>query len=195
MFGEGLAVVLMGFTSTALFVVWQTWLPQLGLKLIGLGTGQATQLLSYFSIGALVSVLLLSIVLDKFISPIMVAIIYPIGAFLAMFSLFQIETYSIVIVSTFFLGLFTAGIFQLAMSIMMKLFPTNKATASSYVNIAASSAFILVAAHYKWTWSATYDIKMTLFFDMIIAVISVLLAVFVLGRMKNCLDNKRRCQL
>ena len=143
MFGEGLAVVLMGFTSTALFVVWQTWLPQLGLKLIGLGTGQATQLLSYFSIGALVSVLLLSIVLDKFISPIMVAIIYPIGAFLAMFSLFQIETYSIVIVSTFFLGLFTAGIFQLAMSIMMKLFPTNKATASSYVNIAASSAFIL----------------------------------------------------
>lgn len=101
MLGEGLAVVLMGFTSTALFVVWQTWLPQLGLKLIGLGTEQATQLLSYFSIGALVSVLLLSIVLDKFISPIMVAIIYPIGAFLAMLSLFQIETYSIVIVSTF----------------------------------------------------------------------------------------------
>ena len=36
MFGEGLAVVLMGFTSTALFVVWQTWPPQLGFKLIGL---------------------------------------------------------------------------------------------------------------------------------------------------------------
>ncbi|MBU8726935.1 MFS transporter [Bacillus pumilus] len=184
MLGEGLAVVLMGFTSTALFVVWQTWLPQLGSKLIGLGTEQATQLLSYFSIGALVSVLLLSIVLDKFISPIMVAIIYPIGAFLAMVSLFQIETYSIVIVSTFFLGLFTAGIFQLAMSIMMKLFPTNKATASSYVNIAASSAFILVPLITSGLVS-TYDIKMTLFFDMIIAVMSVLLAVFVLGRMKK----------
>lgn len=184
MLGEGLAVVLMGFTSTALFVVWQTWLPQLGLKLIGLGTEQATQLLSYFSIGALVSVLLLSIVLDKFISPIMVAIIYPIGAFLAMLALFQVETYSIVIVSTFFLGLFTAGIFQLAMSIMMKLFPTNKATASSYVNIAASSAFILVPLITSGLVS-TYDIKMTLFFDMIIAVISILLAVFVLGRMKK----------
>ncbi|MBZ5482998.1 MFS transporter [Priestia megaterium] len=182
--GEGLAIILMGFTSTALFVVWQTWLPQLGTKLIGLESNQAIQLLSYFSIGALVSVLLLAIMLDKFISPIMIAIIYPIGAFLSMLTLFMVESYSIVIVSTFLMGLFTSGIFQLALSIMMKLFPASKATASSYVNIAASSAFILVPIITSGLVSSL-GISMTLIFDMIIAVISVILAVFVLTRLKK----------
>ncbi|WP_353854159.1 hypothetical protein [Bacillus sp. Bos-x628] len=72
----------------------------------------------------------------------------------------------------------------MAMSIMMKLFPTNKATASSYVNIAASSAFILVPLITSGLVSG-YDMKMMLFFDMVIATFSVLLAVFVLGRMKK----------
>ncbi|MFL0581259.1 MFS transporter [Solibacillus silvestris] len=183
-FGEGLAIILIGFTSTALFVVWQTWLPKLGTDFIGLESSQAVQLLSYFSIGALVSVLLLAVVLDKYISPIMVAIIYPIGAIVAMLSLFVVESYGLVLVSTFLLGLFTSGIFQLALSVMMKLFPKNKATFSAYVNIAASSAFILVPI----ITSALVDsvgISMTLVFDIVIAVISVILAVYVLSRLNK----------
>lgn len=186
--GEGLAIIIIGFTSTALFVVWQTWLPKLGTDFIGLESSQAVQLLSYFSIGALVSVLLLSVVLDKFISPIMVAIIYPIGAFLAMLSLFMVESYGVVLVSTFLLGLFTSGIFQLALSIMMKLFPKSKATFSAYVNIAASCAFILVPI----ITSALVDsvgISMTLIFDMVIAVISVVLAIYVLSRLNKIIGK------
>ncbi|MGG0738591.1 MFS transporter [Niallia taxi] len=182
--GEGIAVILLGFTSTALFVVWQTWLPQLGKQFIGLDSSQAVQLLSYFSIGALVSVLLLAVVLDKFISPIMVAIVYPIGAFISMLGLFMVNSYGIVLVCTFLMGLFTSGILQLALSIMMKLFPKNKATASSYVNIASSASFILVPIITS-SLVGSAGISMTLVFDMVIAVISVLLAVYVLSRFKK----------
>lgn len=192
-FGEGLAIILIGFTSTALFVVWQTWLPKLGTDFIGLESSQAVQLLSYFSIGALVSVLLLAVVLDKYISPIMVAIIYPIGAIVAMLSLFVVESYGLVLVSTFLLGLFTSGIFQLALSVMMKLFPKNKATFSAYVNIAASSAFILVPI----ITSALVDsvgISMTLVFDIVIAVISVILAVYVLSRLNKVFGKQTKQQ-
>lgn len=182
--GEGIAVILLGFTSTALFVVWQTWLPQLGKQFIGLDSSQAVQLLSYFSIGALVSVLLLAVVLDKFISPIMVAIVYPIGAFISMLVLFMVNSYGIVLVCTFLMGLFTSGILQLALSIMMKLFPKNKATASSYVNIASSASFILVPIITS-SLVGSAGISMTLVFDMVIAVISVLLAVYVLSRFKK----------
>jgi len=182
--GEGIAVILLGFTSTALFVVWQTWLPQLGKQFIGLESSQAVQLLSYFSIGALVSVLLLAVVLDKFISPIMVAIVYPIGAFISMLVLFMVNSYGIVLVCTFLMGLFTSGILQLALSIMMKLFPKNKATASSYVNIASSASFILVPIITS-SLVGSAGISMTLVFDMVIAVVSVLLAVYVLGRFKK----------
>ncbi len=182
--GEGIAVILLGFTSTALFVVWQTWLPQLGKQFIGLESSQAVQLLSYFSIGALVSVLLLAVVLDKFISPIMVAIVYPIGAFISMLVLFMVNSYGIVLVCTFLMGLFTSGILQLALSIMMKLFPANKATASSYVNIASSASFILVPIITS-SLVGSAGISMTLVFDMVIAIVSVLLAVYVLGRFKK----------
>lgn len=182
--GEGIAVILMGFTSTALFVVWQTWLPQLGKQFIGLDSSQAVQLLSYFSIGALVSVLLLAVVLDKFISPIMVAIVYPIGAFVSMLVLFMVNSYGIVLACTFLMGLFTSGILQLALSIMMKLFPANKATASSYVNIASSASFILVPIITS-SLVGSAGISMTLVFDMVIAVVSVLLAVYVLSRFKK----------
>ncbi|TRZ40198.1 MFS transporter [Niallia circulans] len=182
--GEGIAVILLGFTSTALFVVWQTWLPQLGKQFIGLDSSQAVQLLSFFSIGALVSVLLLAVVLDKYISPIMVAIVYPIGAFISMLGLFMVNSYGIVLVCTFLMGLFTSGILQLALSIMMKLFPKNKATASSYVNIASSASFILVPIITS-SLVGSAGISMTLVFDMVIAVVSVLLAVYVLSRFKK----------
>jgi MFS family permease len=182
--GEGLAIILIGFTVTALFVVWQTWLPKLGTQYIGLESGKAVQLLSYFSIGALVSVLLLAAILDKFVKPIVILIIYPIGALLAMLSLFMVNSYGVVLVSTFLLGLFTAGLFQLALSIMMKLFPANKATSSSYVNIAASSAFILVPIITS-SLVSNFGISVTLVFDMTIAIISVLLAVYVFNRLKK----------
>ncbi|MFL0497846.1 MFS transporter [Priestia megaterium] len=182
--GEGLAIILIGFTSTSLIVVWETWLPQLGIQFIGIRSNQAVQLLSYFSIGALVSVLLLAIILDKFISPIMVAIIYPLGALITMLILFMVKSSGMVLVNIFLLGLFTSGILQLALSIMMKLFPANKAITSSYVNIASSLAFILVPLIIS-SLVSSIGISMTLLFDIVMASISVILAMFVLSRIKK----------
>ncbi|MEK5389223.1 MFS transporter [Margalitia sp. FSL K6-0131] len=178
---EGLAIILIGFTCTALFVVWQTWLPELGSKFIGLGENNAIQLLSYFSIGALVSVLILAAILDKFVKPVTIMILYPAIAFLSMLGLFTIKTYSVVLICTFILGLSTAGIFQLALSVMTQFFVKNKATTTSYVNIASSLAFIFVPMITSYLVGAV-NITMTLVFDMVIAVISVLLAIFVLYR-------------
>ncbi|WP_413408596.1 MFS transporter [Paenibacillus amylolyticus] len=182
--GEGLAIILIGFTSTALFVVWQTWLPELGSKYIGLSENVSIKLLSYFSIGALVSVLLLAAVLDKFIKPITVMILYPTIAFLSMLSLFFIQSYTIVIIMTFILGLSTSGTFQLAITIMTRFFVKNKGTTTSYVNIAGSAAFILVPFISSFL-VGQIGISMTLVFDMVIACLSVLLAVFVLIRGKK----------
>lgn len=184
MMREGLAIILIGFTSTALFVVWQTWLPELGEQFIGLGENASVQLLSYFSIGALVSVLLLAIVLDRFIKPITVLIVYPIIAFLAMLLLFFVESHPVVLVSTFLLGLFTSGLFQLALSIMTDFFRKNKGTTTSYVNIASSLAFILVPI-ITGSLVSTIGVSMTLVFDMFIAVLSVLLALYIAYRRKK----------
>lgn len=185
--GEGLAIILSGFTSTALFVVWQTWLPELGTHFIGLNANVAVQLLSYFSIGALVSVLLLAVILDKFVKPITIMIIYPAVAFVSMLMLFFVQSYPVVVVCTFILGLSTSGIFQLAISVMTQFFVANKGTTTSYVNIAGSIAFILVPIITS-SLVGGIGISMTLVFDMVIALLSILFAVFVLIRGKKVLN-------
>ena len=182
--GEGIAVILIGFTSTALFVVWQTWLPQLGTTFIGLESSQAVKLLSYFSIGALVSVLLLAVILDKYVKAITIMIIYPIIAIVSMLALLLINNYVIILISTFLLGIFTAGLLQLALSTMMKLFPENKATASSYVSIASSLAFIFVPIITS-NLVSNIGIYSTLIFDIVIAILSVLLALYLGKRLKK----------
>ncbi|MET3941735.1 MFS family permease [Paenibacillus sp. PvP094] len=182
--GEGLAIILIGFTSTSLFVVWQTWLPELGSKFIGLSENVSVQLLSYFSIGALVSVLLLAAVLDKLVKPITVMILYPLIAFLSMLSLFFVQSYPIVIIMTFILGLSTSGTFQLAITVMTQFFVKNKGTTTSYVNIAGSLAFILIPFISSFLVGQV-GISMTLVLDMIIALLSALLAAFVLVRGKK----------
>lgn len=184
MMREGLAVILIGFTSTALFVVWQTWLPELGEQFIGLSEHDSVQLLSYFSIGALVSVILLAVVLDRFIRPITVLIVYPIIAFIAMLLLFFVESYPVVLVSTFLLGLFTSGLFQLALSIMTDFFRKNKGTTTAYVNIASSAAFILVPI-ITGSLVDLIGISMTLVFDMVIAVLGILLALYIASRRRK----------
>ncbi|CEI83140.1 putative MFS-type transporter YfkL [Oceanobacillus oncorhynchi subsp. incaldanensis] len=184
MMREGLAIILIGFTSTALFVVWQTWLPELGEQFIGLSEHDSVQLLSYFSVGALVSVILLAVVLDRFIKPITVLIVYPIIAFIAMLLLFFVESYPVVLVSTFLLGLFTSGLFQLALSIMTDFFRKNKGTTTAYVNIASSAAFILVPI-ITGSLVGYIGISMTLVFDMVIAVLGILLALYIASRRKK----------
>ena len=62
---EGLALVVIGFTSTGLFTVAQIWLPSYGEEVLGLSTASSIKLLSYYSIGSLLSVLTLAVVLKN----------------------------------------------------------------------------------------------------------------------------------
>ncbi|MES9685898.1 MFS transporter, partial [Gottfriedia acidiceleris] len=69
---EGLATIFMGFTTTTLFMVVQVWLPTYGLSFLDMSRTESIQLLSYFNIGSLISVLILAFVINRFVSPILI---------------------------------------------------------------------------------------------------------------------------
>ena len=185
---EGLAVILLGFTSTALFMLVQVWLPNFGQDVLGLTQAKAVQLLSYYSIGSLISVILLAVLLNKVIKPITVMIIYPVIAALSLLSLIYIQQPFITVLSAFFIGLSTAGVFQLAMTIITEFFPANKGTITSYVNIAGSSAFIIIP-FITGIISKNAGLTAVFLFDVAIAAISILLAVFVAYRYKKVIQT------
>ena len=122
----------------------QVWLPKFGQSVLGMPEVQAVKLLSYYSIGALVSVLLLAVLLNRVIQPITVMVLYPVIAAIALLALIFIHQPAVSVISSFVIGLSTAGILQLAMTVMAVLFPKNKGTITSFVNIASSLSFIVI---------------------------------------------------
>ncbi|WNV80561.1 MFS transporter [Bacillus atrophaeus] len=181
---EGLAIIILGFTSTALFVLVQVWLPKFGQEVLGMPEVQSVQLLSYYSVGALVSVLLLAVLLNKVIKPVTVMIVYPAVALVSLLALLFIHQPAVSVISSFVIGLSTAGVFQLAMTVMAELFPANKGTITSFVNTAASLAFILIPL-VTGILSKSAGLTSVFMLDVGIAVISILLALFIGYRYKQ----------
>ena len=181
---EGIALIIIGFTSTALFTVAQIWLPSYGEQVIGLPANDSVKLLSYYSMGSLLSVIILAFVLNRFIRPVTVIIIYPILTVLTVLLILTVKDHSLMIVGAFFLGFSTAGILQLAITIMTELFWRKKgtvtglvATASSVAAVALPIATGLIAKH--------GGIAHIFMFDGFVALIGIVAACVVRFRYMN----------
>ncbi|WP_129691177.1 MFS transporter [Gottfriedia acidiceleris] len=185
---EGLATIFMGFTTTTLFMIVQVWLPTYGLNILDMSRTESIQLLSYFNIGSLISVLILAIVINRFISPIIILMLYPFLTSISLLFLLFSQQPTLLIISTFLIGFSTAGLFQLCITVIVEFFPKNKATISAYVSTASSSAFIVIP---YITGLLVKNIGVTAVFwlDFIIALISILLATYVYYRYKKVFNK------
>lgn len=178
---EGLALVLIGFTSTALFTVAQIWLPSYGEEVLGMSTESAIKLLSYYSLGGIVSVLTLAVLMKKFLRPVTIIVIYPIITFFSILTILTIRIQSVTIVAAFFIGLSTAGIFQLAIAIAAELFWLKKGSVTGIIATAAGLASVVMPLA-TGLLSKTGNISNIFIFDAFIAVIGFLAAWYVFVR-------------
>ncbi|MCK8100616.1 MFS transporter [Bacillus sp. 2CMS4F] len=141
---EGAALIIIGFTSTALFTVSQIWLPSFAQKAAGLAESASVQLLSYYSIGALVSVLLLALLLNRWVKPVMITLLYPIITLCTLAVMLTVHVPVVLDITAFFLGFSTAGVFQITVTLMTELFWNRKGTVTGIVATASSIASILL---------------------------------------------------
>ncbi|GGI12671.1 MFS transporter [Gottfriedia solisilvae] len=181
---EGLATIFMGFTTTTLFMVVQVWLPTYGLNILGMSKTDSIQLLSFFNIGSLISVLILAIVINRFVSPIVILILYPFLTSLSVLILLFCHQPILLIISSFLIGFSTAGLFQLCITVIVEFFPKNKATKSAYVSTASSSAFIVIP-YITGLIAKNIGVSAVFWLDIIIAIVSIILATFVFYRHKK----------
>lgn len=181
---EGFALVVIGFTSTGLFTVAQIWLPSYGEEVLGLTTASAIKLLSYYSIGSLLSVLTLAVVLRKLIRPVTIIVIYPLITFISIIIILTIKIPSVATVAAFSIGLSTAGIFQLAIAIMTELFWQKKGRVTGVVATAAGLAAVVMPLA-TGLLSKTGNISIIFIFDAFLAVIGFFAALFVYYRYRK----------
>ncbi|MFD6211261.1 MULTISPECIES: MFS transporter [unclassified Peribacillus] len=187
--GEGLALIFIGFTSTALFTVSQIWLPSFGHEVAGMSTSGSIKLLSYYSVGSLLSVLLLSVLLNKVIKPVTVILLYPMITLLTVIIILTVQSPIVLSITSFFLGASTAGIFQLSIAIMTELFWKKKGTVTGIVATASSLASVILPIA-TGLIAKSGDISHIFLFDCFIATIGILAAAFVNYRYKKLTQHQ-----
>ncbi|MCR8864675.1 MFS transporter [Priestia megaterium] len=191
---EGIALIVIGFTSTALFTVAQIWLPTYGQQVLGMAESSSVRLLSYYSIGALISVLVLAVLLSKVLRPVTVILVYPMITLIAVLTLLFVKVPAIAIVAAFFMGFSTAGVFQLAITVMTELFWNKKGTVTGIVATAAGLAAILLPLA-TGLMSKTGHISIIFIFDAMLSVVGMAAAAFANYRYRKILNKNRREQI
>lgn len=180
---EGTAIVFIGFSAVSMTVVIQTWLPTFGQEIIHLNENNAVKLLSFYSVGGLISVLLLAWLLKRIIKPITAMVITPIAAAIFVIALLFARDASLVPFIAFFLGLSTSGIYQLAMAVMMQMFPNNKGVSVSYVSAAASVAFMVIP-YITGLLIKHIGIFSVFYLELAITIVSTVLAIYLSRKIK-----------
>jgi len=178
---EGIALIVIGFTSNAIFMGFQTWMPTYAQNVLGMSQINSLKSITYYSIGAVISVLILAKLLQKTIKPILVLLVYPIIGLTVLASILLIRTSTVTIIGFFLIGLSSAGVLQMAQATMGELFSKNKGATIALVSTASGVAAAVIPA-LTGLILRHYDILHVFYFMIIIFVIAISTSIFAFVR-------------
>ena len=186
---ESVALILIGFTSTATFQLWLNCAQTFGKEIAGIPSETVSIMQTYYSAGTMVALIVTSFLITKF-KQVRFLVIYPAISVIMLALVYMIKSPTICYVGAFVIGYASAGgVLQMATATVNDLFPKIKGTITSLVMIASSLCnYTILSAAAKMT--ATNVIVM----NIVITVIGVLLAVFVNVRYGTLLKNAEQAE-
>ena len=186
---ESVALILIGFTSTATFQLWLNCAQTFGKEIAGIPSETVSIMQTYYSAGTMVALIVTSFLITKF-KQVRFLVIYPAISVIMLALVYIIKSPAICYVGAFVIGYAAAGgVLQMATATVNDLFPKIKGTITSLVMIASSLCnYTILSAAAKMT--ATNVIVM----NIVITVIGVLLAVFVNVRYGTLLKNAEQAE-
>lgn len=186
---ESVALILIGFTSTATFQLWLNCAQTFGKEIAGIPSETVSIMQTYYSAGTMVALIVTSFLITKF-KQVRFLVIYPAISVIMLALVYMIKSPIICYVGAFVIGYAAAGgVLQMATATVNDLFPKIKGTITSLVMIASSLCnYTILSAAAKMT--ATNVIVM----NIVITVIGVLLAVFVNVRYGTLLKNAEQAE-
>lgn len=174
---EGLALIIIGYTSTATFSIINTWIPSYGREVAGMAEAASLKLVSYYSIGSIVAVILTSILVKSLVKPVRIVFIYPLISVIMLTILLMKPTPTVCIISAFVIGFAAAGgVLQLALTAMSEIFPASKGKITGMVYSASSIAGFTVPAI---TGAISSNVSNVILFNIVVTGIGVILALIV----------------
>src|SRR5690625_184883 len=188
---EGITVIFIVFTSVSLLMVIQTWLAKYAQEIAGLGESAAINLLSFYSFGGFITVILLAVMLDRVFRHTTILMLYPLAAIAALFVLLSASSYYVLAGVAFILGFSTAGLFQLAVTLMAEFFPGKKGVSTAFVTLSSSIAFIVIP-YVTGLIDRHIGVSFIFLFEILIALVALGLAMFISDRYKKVFNITAR---
>ncbi|MEO3988484.1 MFS transporter [Pseudocitrobacter cyperus] len=183
---------LYGYVSMATFYLISQWLAQYGQHIAGMPYTSAIKLLSIYTCGSLLCVMITAPLVRKTVRPTTLLMLYTFISFIALVTVCLYPTATVVTIFAFVIGFSSAGgVVQIGLTLMAARFTHAKGKATGIYYSAGSIATFtipLITAHLS-----ERSIADIMWFDTAIAALGFLLALF-LGY-RSYAEEKRRPML
>lgn len=169
-------LVLLGFTTSATFMLWMNCNQELGL-MYGLANPSMTQ--TYYSVGIVAALFINAALLNKGLKPANILIIYPSCALLTLAEVYFVPSPVMCLVGGLLMGYFAAGgVLQLVTAVANEMFPSNRGVITSIVMISSSLAnyIVISVAGLLTRMGGANGPRLVLLFNMAITLVGILLA-------------------
>lgn len=186
---EGIALIIIGYTSTATFHTIINWITIYAREVAKLSETTAQSLMSFYSTGAVIAVAATAFLVQKLVKPVRMLIVYPVLATAAMTILMVYPTEMVCRIMAFAIGCFAGGgVLQLAAAAIVEFFPEKKATVTGMVFTASGVAMFLgpIITGFVSKISVSY----VLVYDIAVTLLGILLAIVVNIRYNQVFSKK-----
>lgn len=179
---DGTLFIIYGYISQATFYLVSQMLTQYGQEIGHMSQGAAHSLISWYSLGSIICVLLTA-VLGKKISEIQFVPVYTLGAFISLLLMWMFPgNAALMAILAFLVGFFAAGgVMQLALTVMADFFPAGKGTVTGFFYTAGSIASFTIPLFISWIG----NMRNVIFLDVIIALLGFIDTIIIAIRYKK----------
>ena len=178
-FIEGIALIIIGYTSTATFQIFLNINKAFGTDIVGLSESAAGKIQSNYAMGSILAVVITAFLVKKLIKPVRFLFIYPLISLITLIGMFILRNEAMCLAGGFIIGFSAAGgVLQLAVSTMADLFPVSKGKITSMIMLSSSVATFTVTALAGYITNI-FGIEYTLIFAGAVTALGILLSVIV----------------
>lgn len=175
----GIILTVFGYVSMATFYLVSQWLTKYGSDVIKLSMMNSRILVSVYSIGSILGVIVTAILVERVIKPIWFMLFDTIVSLLALLALVLIPSLSVALLSSFLIGCSAAGgVMQLGLTIMSSIFPNSKGKVTGiYYTASGLASFTIPIITAK---ISNIGISEIMWFDVAIVFVAILCSISVL---------------
>lgn len=176
----GVVLTIFGYVSMATFYLVSQWLTKYGSDVIQLNLVHARMLVSVYSIGSIIGVVVTAMLVERVLKPVWFMLLDTVVSLLALLALVLIPEWHVALISSFVIGCSAAGgVMQLGLTIMSNTFPKAKGRITGIYYTASGLASFTIPVFTAWI--SRVGIAEIMWFDVMIAVVGVLCSLVVLG--------------